>query len=434
MNMALTRHVRIAALMAIAMTALCNCQKPDDTQGSTEPEVKTNYFNYEGYLFDINSVVRYDQGDSSVELWLSPMVGATNIAEIEKEGDYVVINTNKAYLGKRDRFSEGTSKYSYIRFGADHKFAYGNSGAAYIEASIKDEVLTLSFLAQNLYTKAEAKAAIQGSYKGSFTTETEQPYNNEWGFDRNRETLASASITTYETGENPHINLYSSSSNESIKITLVESLLGKTITLPYTGSSSNIKITYNGTENLNLSNATGTIKTGISDGKLQVNMDIIMSGKRFRAVYNGACTEKTVKLNRFIYKYGGTSAFPNGIYEIVKLLVDNNGTRCKFFFSPSDNYTIQTSSFYQMPVLTVPSSIINAGRKTFLELENWELMFDVMQVFPYEDEYKPHPANTDWIEVKKDGNNYEVEFVLSGIATNMTESSLDVYYKGIASK
>jgi hypothetical protein len=85
-----------------------------------------------------------------------------------------------------------------------------------------------------------------------------------------------------------------------------------------------------------------------------------------------------------------------------------------------------------MPILTVPSSIVNAGKKAFNELTGWEFGYDMMDVWPYEDEYKPHPASTDWIEVNRNGNVYEVEFVLSSIGEGSYTSTIDLYYKGEA--
>jgi hypothetical protein len=55
-----------------------------------------------------------------------------------------------------------------------------------------------------------------------------------------------------------------------------------------------------------------------------------------------------------------------------------------------------------------------------------------MQVWPYEDEYRPHPAATDWIEVSRNGNTYKIEFVLSGIATGMPSCHIDAHYIGEA--
>jgi hypothetical protein len=427
------KFTRTAAIMAILMAAVCNCQKPDDGQEGTGSTEKINFFTYEGYSFDINSVVKYDQGDNSVELWLSPKSGATTIAEIESEGDYVVLNTHSSYLGSRDRFSASASKNSYIRFGESQEFSYGDAGTAYIMAAIEGDQITVEFLTQKLYTKAEEiKAALQGSYKGSFTTQTEQPYNNEWGINRNRESLKNAIYTTYEDGSNSLISLYSESSSEAFRLCISPSLVGKSITLPYNGSSSNLSLVYSGAIEFNLAKATGTISTSMNNGQMEVNIDIINADKRFRAVYNGAYAEEDVKLNRFIYNNAGTSLFENGTYEIVKLMVENNGTTCKFFLSPSEGYTISGSNSTHMPILTVPAEIINAGKKSFMELKDWKFEFVEMQVWPYEDEYRPHPSYSDWIEIKKEGNNYQLEFVLSSIATGMAESHIDAHYKGQA--
>lgn len=433
--MILFKHAHIAAMMTILMAAVCNCQKPDNGQDGTGDDSKNNYFVYDGYSFDINSVVKFEQGDNTVEFWLSPDAGAKTIAEIEAAGDYVVLCTNKAYLGKRDRFSEGNSKYSYISFGKDNKFAYGNTGTAYIEADIQGNKVTIDFLAQKLYTKSdsEIKAALHGKYKGSFIAETEQPYSNEWGIDKTREAITGATYVTYEAGGNSEIILHSETFKEAVKLSLDPSIVGKGIQLPYKNSS-NIKITYNGAVDLNISNATGLFSTSVNNGEMTVNMDISSDGKRIRAMYKGEYEDAPVKLNRYIFNYAGTSLVGSGTYEIVKLMVDNNGSRCKFYISPSEGYSMSGSNSTHMPILTVPSSIINAGRKTFMELQDWTFEFVEMQVWPYQDEYRPHPSYADWIEVNQNSNMYEVEFVLSGVATGMPGSSIDVYYKGQDSK
>ena len=85
-----------------------------------------------------------------------------------------------------------------------------------------------------------------------------------------------------------------------------------------------------------------------------------------------------------------------------------------------------------MPILTLPSSVVNAGKKTFNELSEWEFAYDVMQAWPFVDEYRPHPAETDWIKVNRDGNVYEIEFVLTSQGTGSQTSTIDVYYQGEA--
>ena len=147
---------------------------------------------------------------------------------------------------------------------------------------------------------------------------------------------------------------------------------------------------------------------------------------------SGEYEEDAVKLNRYIFNYGGTSLAGNGEYEIVKLMVENSGSSYRFFFSPSEEYSISGFNSTHMPILTVPSSLINAGKKSFNDLQDWKFEFVEMQVGPFENKYKPYPSATDWIEINKVGNTYEVEFVLSGIATGMPSSQIDVYYNGQA--
>ena len=73
----MNRKSFFAAALISAM-ALAGCQK--ETQTTPEPEVKTNFFTYDGYSFDINSAARIDKGDNTVELWL--LTAATWLREL----------------------------------------------------------------------------------------------------------------------------------------------------------------------------------------------------------------------------------------------------------------------------------------------------------------------------------------------------------------
>ena len=162
-----------------------------------------------------------------------------------------------------------------------------------------------------------------------------------------------------------------------------------------------------------------------------MSISLVKDGRTLRAEYSGAYETETVKLNRFKFYYEGESPY-EGDHEIVKLMVEDNDDVLKLFFSPSDGYTISNANSTHMPILTIPTSIINAGKKTFMELEGWEFAYDVMQSWPYDNEYKPHPLYSDWIEINRDGMEYEVEFILTGQATGMNTSTIDVYYQGEA--
>lgn len=423
----LTIRIATAALLTASLTFI-GCEKPDNGEGIQE-EPRTNYFAYDGYSFDINSVVRYDDGSNHVELWLSPESNLDNTAAIEKSGDYVVLRTHGSYLGNRDRFDAQTSKESYIRF-ADKEFTYGDKGIAYIEASITDQVLTLDFLAQNMYTKANAapSAILSGTYTGSFSVETEQPYSNEWGLGRKRTSLTGATFTLREDGGDSSISLFDDSGRNAVTLTLPPTEIGKQL-----NDLTAITLTYNDGTAFPLKGASGTVKTSIDASTITVSINVSKDETQLRAQYSGAYVKETVKTNRFDYFYGASSSYI-GKHEIVKLMVTGGAGSTKFYLSPDEAYTTSYTHFH-MPILKVPSEIINGGKKLFKDIKGWEFAFDMMQVWPYEDDaYRPHPDDTDWIEINHDGDTYEVEFVLNGVATGMPACSIDVYYKGEARK
>ena len=432
------RNTRFALAASIFMTSLfllAGCTEPDDTTPVTPEEESTCYFIYDGYHFDINSAVKYEKGDNSVEIWLSPLSGLTTSEAIQNAGDYVVLNTHVTYLGKRDRFEGATSKNSYLRF-TDLEFAYGDKGTAYIEADITDGELTLDFLAEVLRTKESPTPAImlKGEYKGTFVTETESRYSNEWGFDRERSGLSSAVYTTREDGGYSSVTMLDENGNEAVTILMSPENINKSFTFTASDKVDGLRLEYLGGADFDLDDASGTIMTKITeDGNLEASVDVLRNGKQLRAQYSGAYSEETVKTNRYVYDYEGISTY-EGRHEIIKLMVKPGAEITSFYFSPNADYKIEGSNYTQMPVLTVQSSIINQGKKSFTEITGWEFAFDLMQVWPYEDEYKPHPADTDWIEINHEGDTYEIEFVLSSNATGMQGSSIDVYYKGEARK
>lgn len=417
-----------AAAMAILGTMLISgCEKPDNGPVSEAP--RTNYFIYNGYSFEINSAVQYDKGDNSVEVWLSPISGLTTSKEIKAGGDYVVFNTHKSYLGGRDRFSADASKDSYICFG-EQKFAYGDQGTAYIEAQMRNDSLLVTFMAEKLYTKAEIKpmSMLSGEYKGKYSFEKEQPYANDWGFDREHTAIEKAVYTTREDEGDFSITLYEANDAEAIRIEMPGTSIGTEFLLP--SSETTPKLYIDGIE-FSLQGAAGTIKTSVDEDAATVSISLVKDGRILRAEYSGAYETETVKLNRFKFYYEGESPY-EGTHEIVKLMVEDNVSFLKLFFSPGEGYNIAGANSSHMPILTLPSSVINADKKAFNELTDWEFAYDVMQSWPFVDEYRPHPADTDWIEVNRDGNVYEIEFVLTSQGTGSQTSTIDVYYQGEA--
>ena len=427
--MKLISFAKVAAVAILGTMLISGCEKPDNGPISEAP--RTNYFVYDGYSFDINSAVQYDKGDNSVEVWLSPISGLTTSKEIKAGGDYVVFNTHKSYLGDRDRFNSQSSKESYICFG-EQKFTYGDQGTAYIEVNMTKDSLKVNFLAEVLQTKNSPvpAAMLSGSFAGTYTVETDKPYANEWGFDREHAAIAEATLTTREDGGNSSITLCEADGSEGIRIELPHSSIGKEYIITSSSAPDDIKL-YAGGRRFILKGAAGTIKTSLNEAEATVSISLNKDGSQLRAEYSGAYDTKTVKLNRFIFNYEGESPY-EGNHEIVKLMAEDKGGVLKLYFSPSEGYTMSEANSTHMPIMTLPSSVINAGKKAFNELTDWEFAYDVMQVWPFVDEYRPHPAETDWIEVNRDGNVYEIEFILTSQGTGSQTSTIDVYYQGEA--
>lgn len=427
--MKLISFAKVAAAAILGTMLISGCEKPDNGPVSEAP--RTNYFVYDGYSFDINSAVQYDKGDNSVEIWLSPISGLTTSKDIKAGGDYVVFNTHKSFLGDRDRFNSQTSKESYICFG-EQKFAYGDQGTAYIEVTMTSDSLKVNFLAEVLHTKnSPAPAAmLSGSFAGTYTVETDKPYANDWGFDREHAAIAKAIVTTREDGGNSSITLLESDGSEGIRIELPHSSIGKEYLITSSSTPDEIKL-YAGGSRFALKGAAGTIKTSVNETTATVSISLVKDGRQLRTEYSGAYEKETVKLNRFIFNYEGESPY-EGNHEIVKLMVEDNGGVLKLYFSPSEGYSLSEANSTHMPILTLPSSVINAGEKAFKDLTDWEFAYDVMQSWPFVDEYRPHPADTDWIEINREGNIYEIEFILTSQGTGSQTSTIDVYYQGEA--
>ena len=415
---------------ALGLIMAISCTEPDNGPVINE-EPRTNLFTFDGYSFDINSAVQYDKGDSNIEIWLSPTSGLTTSREIKASGDYVVLNTHKSFLGGRDRFNSQTSKESYIRF-CDQKFAYGNEGTAYIETDIVNDSLKVMFLVERFHTRNSPVpvAILSGEYKGTFTVEKEKPYADDWGYDREHTAIEEAVFTTREDGGNASFTLYEANGIEAIRIEMPESSIGKEFLLTASDTPADVKL-YVSRSRYTLKGAVGMIRTSIKEESAEISISLLKDDSQLRAEYSGEYETDVVKLNRFIYDYEGDSGY-EGRQTIVKFMVEDKGTFIRLFFSPGEGYTISNANSTHMPILTVPTSIINAGKKTFMELEGWEFAYDMMQSWPYENEYKPHPSYSDWIEINREGMEYEVEFILTSQATGMQPSTIDLYYKGKA--
>lgn len=423
------------AVMTSLLLILGSCEKPDTNK--PQPEERKNFFTFESYSFDINSVVKYDKGDNAIELWLSPESGLTTISQIENSGDYVVLNTHASYLGSRDRFNAQASSDSYIRFGNDLQYKYGDAGVAYIEVQLEGDQITLAFLAQSLNSKSAepVNAQLHGSYSGTYITEKEKAYENEWGINRQHNLIDKVVLTMREDDGDWSVKMLHNDGTEGLRIDFPSEMMGQEIVIGGNADADRLKLSYNGGIEFPLSGAAGWIKilNDVNDKPLTVSISLIKGDNQLRAEYAGGFTPEIVKLNRFKFTYDGESPY-EGEQTIVKLMVEELGNNIKFYFSPSEGYSIGNANSTHMPILTVPKSIINAGTQSFMAVADWSFEYDVMQVWPYQDEYRPHPDQTDIITINQNGDEYEIDMILRGIATGMNGSYMDLYYKGKAQK
>lgn len=424
----------LAVISSAAMIFLYGaCQKTEAPQ--YEPEERTNFFTFEGYSLDINSVVQYDKGDNSVELWLSPEKGLSTTAEIRNAGDYVVLNTHASYMGGRDRFTAQASKDSYIRFTEDLQFSYGNSGIAYIEISKDTDQITIAFMAQKLYTKesgaGDSNAQIEGSYSGNFIVEKEKAYVNEWGFNREHNSISDAILTMREDDGNWSVAMIDNDGDETLMISLPHDRLNKDIQVGSGNSANGISLYYNGGVEFPLKGASGWIRinTDSEDTPMKISISLLKGEELLRAEYAGEFSTKLIKQNRFIYSWDGDSPY-EGNHTIVKLMTQTLGTQIKFYFSPSEGYSVGNANYTHMPILTIPKSIINEGKFFFKDLADWAFEYDLMQVYPYEDEYKPHPDTEDYVSISYSNGEYEIDMILNGLATGMNSGHIDLFFKG----
>ena len=420
------------ACLAAVLTVLIGCEQENQSMLPAKQEKESNFFIYDGYSFDIRSAVSYQTGDNLLEFWLSPTEGLTTIKEVESAGDYVVINTHKSYNGTRDRFSGTASDNSSIRF-CDMAYKKGDTGSGYIDVNMTDATLTLDFVAEKLYTKSSAAPSVMltGKYSGSYAVEQELPYSNEWGIGRERTELTDAVLTIREDGTKTDITLYTAL-GKAVNLQFSPERMNKKIILPDT-KIGDILLLYGNDKVFDLKNASGHILTETGTDGITVEIEVNREDSRLRACYKGTYTTETVKMNRYIYDYEGESSV-EGWHDIVKLMVNKSGNFTTFYFSPEAGFSISGANYTHMPILKVPESFINGGRMYVYDLSGWSLNYDLLQAEMYESDEKPHPELNDWIEISRDGDEYEIEMIITCKSSFMPTSSIDIYYKGTASK
>lgn len=408
---------------ALTLTG-CKEQEPEIKSGDTETYL--NKFNFEGTSLGIGSVVRFDQDNNTVQFWISPDSGMTDIDEMTEENNCIILSVHKSYIGDRDRF---TKNGSFVKYG-NKVFAAGDSGIGYIETKVNGDTVALRFAVEKLHAKSEPAVALSGEYKGVFTTFTDTPYNNEWAIERDRSALASAKMTLREDGGCDTYTLYESNSNKAIEFTMPQSYRGSVALFNTTDKPvDGVTVKYDGGKTMTVSEAYGSITAGFDEEQMNVSFDLTYEGKRIRAEYTGPYSQETKKANRYIYSSGYTyETHYNGKFLFSELRLEKRNNSFVFKFIPEG-----TDEMYSdIPELTISDqSLIGKSDIQIRNTKGWHFEFDKINVDAYENDWKPAPTEDSRLTIYKTEEGYYVDLELATKEPTFGYlSTIDLHYEG----
>ena len=419
----------ISFLSTFCLTAaltFTSCKETGPQVKPVETETYLNQFDFEGTPLGIGSVVRFEQDNNTVQFWISPNSGMTDIDEMAEDGNCVVLSVHKSCIGSRDRF---TKSGSFVKYG-NKVFATGDAGIGYIETKVTGDTVALRFAIEKLHTKSEPAVTLSGEYKGVFTTFTDVPYSNEWAIERDRFALSSAKMTVREDGGCDTYTLYESNSNEAIEFTMPQSYRGN-IALFNTNDKpvDGVTVKYNGGKAMTLSEAYGSITADFDEAKMMVSFDLTYEGKRIRAEYEGAYSQETRKANRYIYSSGYQyETHYNGRFMFSELRLEKKGNSYVFKFVP-----VGTDEMYSdIPELVISDlSLIGKSDIKMRTTKGWHFEFDKINVDPYENEWKPAPSEDSRMTIYETEEGYYVDIELATKEPTFGYlSTIDLHYEG----
>ena len=424
----------IAAVLAISMTLFTGCEKPGPATGTDEEVTYANEFIHEGSVYDIASVVRFDQDNNTIQFWISDKEGLTTIDQVADAGKHLVISVHKSYIGSRDRF---TKAGSFVRFD-NLGFSAGDEGYAYADCALTGDTLTLKFAVQNMLTReSAADLDISGEYRGTYSTYTEAPLNNEWTFERERTRLKEMEVIEREDGGEDTYKLYDITGQTAIHITLPQARRGLPTRFAIgTTALKGVSLSYNNGQTIPLDQAYGTITANFDDEESHaaISFDISYGDIRIRAEYAGAFNKKYIKANRYIYESG--SAYGTGYegkYFFSELRREAHGQTYIFKFIPQGT----DEQWNKIPILRISDhSLIG---KTDIDLRNtagWSFDFDRFQAITCYDpknEGKPAAAEGSKLSIYETEEGYYVDLELESLDPyNLAgkPTTIDLHFEG----
>lgn len=416
----------IGALILAAAVLFTSCKEPVEVNPAGGVSVE-NGFVFEGTRSDIGSVVRFDQDNNTVQFWLSPSEGVTDIDQMGS--DCLVLSVHKSYLGSRDRM---TKAGSFVKCGGNI-FSAGDDGIGYIETSIQGDSITLKFAVEKFSVRSDAPSlTLSGEYYGKFSTFNDEPYTNEWAIDRERRSIGQAEFILREDGGNDTFILYEDKDSRAIEFTIPQSRRGKTILFntseaPLEGFTAR----FSDGKEIDMTKVYGSVKADAAENSMKVSFDLTFNGERIRAEYDGVCKTIVKKANRYIYASGYPySTNYDGKYFFSELRIEESYNSKTFKFIPEG-----TDEMYSdIPVLTITDSAL-IGKEN-IDMRNtggWSFRFDKINVSRYENEWKPAPSKGSTLSITEDNGTYRIEITLETVEpTFKYVSTIDLYYEGPA--
>lgn len=421
----------ISSIAIIIMTLLSGCKEPQPSNG--DGEGIANGFTYNDETIAIGSVVRFDQDNHTVQFWLSPEEGLATIDDMERNGNYLIVSTHMSYIGSRDRF---TKPGSFVRYG-QMQFAYADEGMGYIETSLSEEEVTISFSVEKMASGSnDSSMAIQGHYKGSYSSYSEEPLENECAVNRVRTDISKAEFTFREDGGPDTYRLFDSSGSNLLEFTLPQSRRGlPTLFNTKDESPEGIMISYYDRDKIDLSQAFGSITADINETSMNISFDISAESERIRAEYDGVYDLEIRKSNRYIYDSG----YPygsgyDGRFNLVELRTEYDFGKIVMKFIPYDT----DERFADIPELTITDiSLIGQEMVDLRNTPGWYFEFDKMAVSCYENEWKPAASEGSYLTIleTENGDGIIVDLILSSEEPTFKYiSTIDLHYEGLLIK
>ena len=408
--MKISTKLSAVVLAALAAVSAVSCEKP-----VSEPEDNSNSFTYEGNTYKIRSVVLYELENNMTQIWMSETAGYTTIDEIEASVGELVITVPDSKIGQEKYSDDKELEGRFIKY--DDKV---NSGWMALSCSIDkaNKNISIQFSSQTLKS---AKNAIEGSYSGPYSEYTLAALENQWAYNRQAKAIKSVDYFEMEDGEPsrvviyddniPALDIYLTPENIGVPV-----LLGTADKVPF-----GTEVYFDDGEEFKLSNSYGSILIKPTANDISISLKLTNEGgKTLAAEYEGAYRHRYGnKANRCIYDSGidGGNGY-DGKFSLISMKVSESADKITFRFTPGDH--LGGGEIYATdPVLTVAKNLINAGEVNTQDISD-ALSFNYY-TFQLDNEYTEAISGS-VINIERDSNGiYTINAELAYVSSTVTK-------------